>query len=152
GPGGTPRPPSPRAREPRVALLCTMKQAAAALRDAGLEFMLGSGLDFFVRPEDAERGLEALVASGMRAERPPEDWLVKAWDGSILVDLIFGPAGGPVTEEHFARATAMEVSAQSLLVASIARTSASPFARAFFTLARGLGIAEPLEEPLEAVG
>ncbi|HJS49306.1 MAG TPA: hypothetical protein VJ745_03210 [Gaiellaceae bacterium] len=43
-----------------------------------------------VEDNDAtERALEALVLIGMRAERPPEDWLFKAWDGPILVDLIF---------------------------------------------------------------
>ena len=31
----------------------------------------------------------------MRPERPPEGWLLKAWDGDVLVDLIFRPAGGP---------------------------------------------------------
>lgn len=169
-----------------------MKRAAAALRDADVEFMLGGGVaiwalggpptdhdvDFLIREEDAERGLRALQAAGMRTERPPEDWLVKAHDGPILVDLIFRPAGGPVGDEHFARATPVEVMAQRVLVASVndvlatkllalneqepdfrdvlavaralreqidwddveARSSSSPFARAFFTLAEGLGI------------
>ena len=27
--------------------------------------------------------------AGLRAEDPPEEWLVKAWDGDTLVDLIF---------------------------------------------------------------
>ena len=27
----------------------------------------------------------------MTPERPPEEWLVKAWDGDMLVDLIFDP-------------------------------------------------------------
>ena len=110
-----------------------MKHAAAALRDAEIEFMLGGGLavwarggpptdhdvDFYVREEHAARGMEALVAAGMRPERPPEEWLYKAWDGDVLVDLIFRPAGGPISDEHFERATWLEVSAQSLLVASI---------------------------------
>jgi hypothetical protein len=114
-------------------LVESMKHAAAALRDAEIEFMLGGGLavwarggpatdhdvDLYVRGEDAEAGLEALVAAGMRAERPPEEWLYKAYDGPILVDLIFRPAGGAIGDEHFARATEMEVGAQRLLVASI---------------------------------
>jgi Nucleotidyl transferase of unknown function (DUF2204) len=114
-------------------LVETMKHAAAALRDAEIEFMLGGGLavwarggpptdhdvDFYVREEHAERGMEALVAAGMRPERPPEEWLYKAWDGEVLVDLIFTPAGGPISDEHFERATWLEVGAQSLLVASI---------------------------------
>lgn len=114
-------------------LLATMKHAAAALRDADVEFMLGGGLaifarggppsdhdvDFFVREDDAERALEALVEAGMEAERPPEDWLLKAHDGDVTVDLIFRPAGGPVDDEQFARATELEVDALRLAVASI---------------------------------
>lgn len=114
-------------------LVRTMKRAAAALRDGDVEYMLGGGLaiwalggpptdhdvDFFVREEDVERGLQALVEAGMRAERPPEDWLLKAHDGDVLVDLIFRPAGGAVTNEHFARAVEAEVMAQRLRVASV---------------------------------
>lgn len=120
-------------RETVQILVDTMKRAAAALRKAEIDFMLGGGLaawarggpptdhdvDFYVRQEDAERGLGALVEAGMRAELPPEEWLYKAYDGPVLVDLIFRPAGGPIGEEHFERADTMEVAAQSLLVASI---------------------------------
>ncbi|HXG76668.1 MAG TPA: hypothetical protein VNJ53_08875 [Gaiellaceae bacterium] len=182
-----------RRRDSIPVLVDSMKRASAALRDAGVEHMLGGGLaawarggpptdhdvDFFVRPQDARRGLEALVEAGMRPERPPEEWLLKAWDGDVLVDLIFAPAGGTISDEHFARAEWLEVMAQRLLVASpldilgtkvlslseqepdfgpvleIARalreqiawealraqTEHSPFARAFFTLCEGLGIA-----------
>lgn len=114
-------------------LLDAMKKGAAALRQAEAPFLLGGGLaawayggpptdhdvDFLVRERDAERALEALVEVGMRPERPPEGWLLKAWEGEILVDVIYRPAGGPVTDEHFARATGMEVAALPLLVASI---------------------------------
>jgi hypothetical protein len=121
------------ARESVHQLVASMKRAAAALRTAEIEFMLGGGLaawarggpptdhdvDFYVREEHADRGLEALIAAGMQAEHPPEEWLYKAHDGEVLVDLIFRPAGGPITDEHFERATWLEVGAQSLLVASI---------------------------------
>jgi hypothetical protein len=114
-------------------LIETMKVAAAALREAEIEFMLGGGLaawarggpptdhdvDVLLRPADAERALEALEAVGMRPERPPEGWLLKAWDGDVLVDLIYEPAGGPVDDAYFARATALEVAAQPVLVASV---------------------------------
>ncbi len=172
-----------------------MKRASAVLRDAGIEFMLGGGLavwarggpptdhdvDLYVRPEDADRALDALIAAGFRGERPPEDWLYKAWDDDgSLVDVIFRPAGGEIDDAHFARATDAEVSAQTVRIASIDdvlvtkllaiteqepdyrpilevaralreqvdwadvrdRTSSSPFARAFFTMAEGLGIVE----------
>lgn len=114
-------------------LIESMKSAAAALRDAEVPYMLGGGLaawarggpptehdvDFFVRPSDAERALEALVAAGMKPERPPEGWLLKAWDGETLVDLIFSPAGGTVDDGYFERAEEMEVAAQRLPVASL---------------------------------
>jgi hypothetical protein len=153
------------ARESVHTLVASMKHAAAALRTAEIEFMLGGGLaawarggpptdhdvDFYVREEHAERGLQALLEAGMRPEVPPEEWLYKAYDGPpenpVLVDLIFRPAGGPITDEHFERATWLEVGAQSLLVASIddvlvtkllALTEQDPDFQAVLVLARAL--------------
>jgi hypothetical protein len=114
-------------------LIETMKRSAAVLRDAKVPFLLGGGLaswarggpptdhdvDFLVRERDVERAEEALAAAGLRLERPPEGWLVKAWDGDVLVDLIFHPAGGAVADEHIERATMLEVAAQPLRVASV---------------------------------
>jgi hypothetical protein len=114
-------------------LIATMKKAAALLRDAEVEHMLGGGLaawarggpptehdvDFYLRAADAEAGLAALVDGGLRPDRPPEGWLLKAWDEDVLVDLIFDPSGGPIGDEHFERAEHMEVMAQPLLVASL---------------------------------
>jgi hypothetical protein len=89
-------------------IAASMKRAAAALREAEVEFALAGSLatwarggpksshdlDFVLRKRDGERALEALEAIGMRREDPPEEWLVKAWDGNgVLVDLIFGPSG-----------------------------------------------------------
>ena len=73
-------------RENLGQLVTAMKHAAAALRDAEIDFMLGGGLaiwarggpptdhdvDFFVREEDADRALEALETAGMRTENPPD--------------------------------------------------------------------------------
>jgi len=114
-------------------LVETMKRSAAILRDAKVPFLLGGGLaswarggpptehdvDFMLRERDVGRAEEALGAAGLRLERPPEGWLVKAWDGNVLVDLIFRPAGGAIGDEHFERATVLEVAAQSVPVASI---------------------------------
>jgi Nucleotidyl transferase of unknown function (DUF2204) len=114
-------------------LIESMKRAAAALRDAEVEYMLGGGLaawarggpptehdvDFFVRPKDAEKALDALVGAGMKAERPPEHWLLKAWDGDVLVDLIFSPMGGDVDDGYFERSEEIEVASQRLRVASL---------------------------------
>ena len=114
-------------------LLAAMKRAGAALREAGVDHMLGGGLavwayggpptdhdvDFLLREEDAGRALDVLSEAGFRPERPPEQWLYKAWDGETLVDLVFHPASGRIGDEHFARASEMEVNAHRTLVASI---------------------------------
>lgn len=79
------------------------KRTARLLGDAGIPFLLGGSLaawarggpetrndlDLFVRPGDAERALEHLAGDGLETERPPEQWLFKAWDGEVLIDLIF---------------------------------------------------------------
>ena len=114
-------------------LIEAMKRAAAVLRDAEVPCLLGGGLaawarggpptehdvDFFVRPADAERALAALEVAGLKPERPPEGWLLKAWDGEILIDLIFSPMGGDVDDGYFARSEEIEVAAQRLRVASL---------------------------------
>jgi putative nucleotidyltransferase-like protein len=101
----------------------TMKKAAGALRDADVPFLLAGALaawarggptsnhdvDFLVKPDDARRAADALQAAGMRIERPPEGWLLKAWDDDVLVDLIFEPATGPVTDEVIERGEDREV-------------------------------------------
>jgi hypothetical protein len=114
-------------------ILQAMKKAAGALRDAEVPFALGGGLavwarggaktehdvDFFVKQEDAERAQQALVDAGLKAETPPEGWLLKAWEGNVLVDLIFEPRGGPVDDDWFERAEELDVYAVSMLVASL---------------------------------
>jgi len=98
----------------------TLKRSVAALRDAGIPFLLGGSLagwargapesrhdlDLMIRPQDAERALEQ---AGMRCEDPPEEWLVKAWDGDILVDLIHGPSGMTIDEDAFQRGDELDV-------------------------------------------
>ena len=76
-------------------LLEALKKVSALLREADVPFVLGGGvavwarggpetehdLDLFLKPEDAQRALDALEAGGLRPEKPPENWLYKAWDG-----------------------------------------------------------------------
>jgi len=114
-------------------LLGSLKRAAAALRDADVSFLLGGGLavwarggpetehdlDFMVKPEDADRALEAFAAAGFRTEKPPEEWLYKGWDGDLLIDLIFDPAGNPVDDAMFERADDLEVQAVAMKVMSL---------------------------------
>jgi len=114
-------------------LLITMKKAGGALNEVGIPFVLGGGLacwargapktehdvDFLVRPEHAERAQQTLGQAGMRTETPPEGWLLKAFDGEILVDLIFDPQGGPIDDGTFERAEELEVHAMRMKVAAL---------------------------------
>jgi hypothetical protein len=104
-------------------ILETLKRATAALRSADVPFALAGSVacwarggpppyndvDFAVREADGERGLQALVDAGMRAERPPEGWLAKAWDGDVLVDLIFDFEGVGDVDELLGRAEVLTV-------------------------------------------
>ncbi len=110
-----------------------LKRAAAALRDADVPFLLGGSLaswarggpetrhdlDLMIKPEDADRALQALVDAGMRRDDPPEEWLVKAWDGDVLVDLIFAPKGLAMTDEVIARGDEMAVLSMQMRVMAL---------------------------------
>jgi hypothetical protein len=184
-------------------LLSAMKAGAGALQAREIPFVLGGGLaawarggpksehdvDFMIRPQDADAALDAMEQAGLRTERPPEGWLYKAWhENGALIDLIFAPSGGPITDETIDRAPLLEVNALRVHVFTLedvmttkllalteqepdyaqvliyaralreqidwnevrARSEASPFARAFFTLVEGLGIVEPALSEEEA--
>lgn len=106
------------------AIAATLRKAAPALRDAGVPFMLGGSLacwarggprtqndlDLMIPPADAERALASLAKVGMRTHHPPEEWLAKAWNGDVMVDLIFRLLGlGDVTLEMIEGAEQMQV-------------------------------------------
>jgi hypothetical protein len=111
----------------------TLKTAGSALRDNEIPYLLGGSLafwahggperrkdlDFMVKPEDADRALEALEAAGMRPEKPPEGWLYKAWDDDVLVDLIFHPKGMEIDDEVIARGQDLEVLAMPIRVMAL---------------------------------
>ena len=78
---------------------CRSRSAAAWRSGRAAAPKTEHDVDFFVKPEDAERAQQALVAAGLTPETPPEGWLLKAWDGDVLVDLIFEPRGGPIDDE-----------------------------------------------------
>jgi predicted nucleotidyltransferase len=113
-----------------TALIEVLRAAASALREAGIPFALGGSLacwaqggpasdndlDLIVMPDDAKAAQAVLVESGMRAEDPPEEWLLKAWSGPILVDLIFRLVDRPVDEEVIARSPELKVAAVTMRV------------------------------------
>lgn len=177
-------------------LIDTLKLTVSTLRERGVPFVLGGSLaawarggpepkndlDLMVKPGDAERALEALSSAGMRPERPPEEWLVKAWHGDVLVDIIFEPSGLEITDEVLQRAETISLMAvgtpvmalEDVLVTMLmaidehsldytrllaiarslreqidfprlrARTSESPYAKAFFTVVHEVGVAPEL--------
>ncbi|CAA9223032.1 MAG: hypothetical protein AVDCRST_MAG76-825 [uncultured Acidimicrobiales bacterium] len=111
-------------------MLDSLKRVVAVLRDAGVPCALGGGLALWAfgsSPTDhdidlllpdgeaANRALEALEAAGMRTEVPPEGWLLKVWDGDVLVDLVFGPTGIDAAEA-VAAAPSRNVHAMPMLV------------------------------------
>lgn len=95
------------------------------MKDAGVKFALAGGcaayargaapslhdVDFVVTEHDVPAALEALRGIGFRTAKPPEDWLVKAYDDGKLVDLIFKVSDRPVTDELLNRAEPMKASA-----------------------------------------
>jgi hypothetical protein len=183
----------------------TLTKTAAALKRAEVDFALAGGVacwarggpafahdvDYMVRPEHAERALAALADAGLETERPPEEWLYKAWDDDILVDLIFQPMGLVVDDALLERCDVLDVLGISIPVMQVEdvltakllamhehyldyeplidivrslreqidwaelreRTNASPYARAFFVIAAGLGLSdERPEEPVHPGG
>jgi hypothetical protein len=114
---------SPDVEHPRPAIEASMKKTVAALREADVPFLLGGSLavwarggpetrhdlDFVIKPEDADRALRVLEDAGMKPEKPHEEWLHKAWDGEILIDLIFAPRGLEVTDDVIERGELLHV-------------------------------------------
>lgn len=110
-----------------------LKRSAAALREANIPFLLGGSLaswarggpetrhdlDLMIKEKDVEAALDALERVGMKREDPPEEWLVKAWDGDILVDLIFHPKGMPITDEVIERGEEMAVLSMEMRVMAL---------------------------------
>ncbi|WP_113703311.1 nucleotidyltransferase [Nonomuraea lactucae] len=107
------------------AILDTLKRASSGLKDAGVKFALAGGcaayargaapslhdVDFVLTEHDVPAALEALRSMGFETLKPPEDWLVKAYDDGRLVDLIFRVSDRPITNELLDRAEPMTASA-----------------------------------------
>jgi hypothetical protein len=119
--------------QPFADIEATLKKSAAALRGADVPFLLGGSLaswarggpetrhdlDLMIKREDLDRAVRALSEAGLRAEDPPEEWLVKAWDGDVLVDLIFWPKGLEIDDEVIARGEELAVLSMTMRVMAI---------------------------------
>jgi hypothetical protein len=75
-------------------------------------------VDFVLLADDVPHALQVLDAAGLRVVEPPEDWLVKVYDGDALVDLIFRPSERPVTREQLDEADEMRVDSVRMPVQS----------------------------------
>ncbi|MCU1678865.1 MAG: hypothetical protein JWM93_3623 [Frankiales bacterium] len=103
----------------------SLKRVASTLKAANLYFALAGGyavwarggpepehdVDFVLTPEDMPRAIDALERAGMTVVQPPEDWLIKVYDGENLIDLIHHPVGRPVVREELEGADFFEVAA-----------------------------------------
>lgn len=147
-------------------LLATLKRVAAVLKLAEIPFALGGSfavyahgghssdhdVDFLIRQEDVDRALEALVAEGFTAERPPEDWLVKVYDNGKMVDLIHRPIETPVTDETFRETVARVVDAIHMPVLSATQLMVHKllsYSQHYCDFARGLPLARSLREQID---
>ena len=104
-------------------LRSALKQSASALKADGVPFALGGGyalwasgapepihdVDMVVPEADVQAAVDSLSASGFQIERPPEDWLFKAYVDDDLVDVLHRLAGVPVERELIDTATEREI-------------------------------------------
>jgi hypothetical protein len=104
-------------------IAATLRVVVGALDDAEVPYLLGGSmacwvhgappptkdLDLALRTADADRALAALEDAGLRPERPPEGWLLKAWHGDVCVDLIHEPLGVVVDQERIEAAPVLGV-------------------------------------------
>jgi hypothetical protein len=123
----------PAGAKPIDTMLAALKTSAAALRDSEIPFALSGGfaawarggpasdhdVDLVIRAEDADGALTALEGVGMRTQRPPEGWLVKAWHDGVLVDLIYSPSGYEVDEDLLGQAEELTVDGMPMPVLPI---------------------------------
>jgi len=66
-------------------------------------------VDMVVPEGDVQAAVDSLSAAGFQIERPPEDWLFKAYLDDDLVDVLHRLAGVPVERELIDTATEREI-------------------------------------------
>jgi len=113
-------------------LRTALKVSVSALKADGIPFALGGGyalwvhggpepshdVDLVVAETDVDMAANSMGAAGLRVERPPEDWLFKAYldddsaeamEEPALVDVLHRLAGIPVTKELLDTSSEYEV-------------------------------------------
>jgi hypothetical protein len=147
-------------------LLDTLKKAATVLRDAGLQYALAGGgaayargaalpmhdVDFVIVETDKDAAAAAFESSGMHVERPPEGWLIKAYDDDRMIDLIFRLAGHPDTRAVLDRAGEVSVAAVPMPVLTatdLAISWLASFSEHYADFAATLTCVRPLREQVD---
>ena len=96
----------------RTGMREALRASASALKAADVPFALAGSyalwvfggpegdhdVDLIVPEDVVEDAAGALAAAGFEVERPPEDWLFKAWNHGVLVDVLHRLVG--VAVEH----------------------------------------------------
>lgn len=148
------------------ALLEALKRAGSALKAADVPFALAGSyavyahggassdhdVDFLIKEEDVGRALDAMLNAGLTVERPPEDWLVKAYHDGNLVDLIYRPVDRPVDDAVLADTTVMKVAALGMPVLSATTLMVHKLLTLnehYCDFSRGLPLARSLRERID---
>jgi hypothetical protein len=111
----------------------TLRKVAALLRDHDVSYTLSGSvanwtrggpetvndLDLVVPRDELDRAVALLEAEGMRSEVPPEGWLVKLWDGEVLIDLIHTVTGFDDVHQMIDRSEVMRVASLDVPVARV---------------------------------
>jgi hypothetical protein len=100
-----------------------LKRSASALKADDVPFALAGGyalwahgapepvhdVDLVLTEQHVPAAVESLSAAGFRIERPPEDWLFKAYLEDDLVDVLHRVSGEPVEASLVASAVELEL-------------------------------------------
>jgi len=100
-----------------------LKKSASALKADAVPFALAGSyalwvhgapesthdVDLVVDEATVEQAVKSLTAAGFRIERPPEDWLFKAYIDDAMVDVLHRLNGVPVSAPWLDRAEPAEV-------------------------------------------
>ena len=100
-----------------------LKLSASALKADDIPFALAGGyalwahgapepvhdVDLVLTEQHVPAAVASLSAAGFRIERPPEDWLFKAYLDDDLVDVLHRVSGEPVMDEQVEAAVELEL-------------------------------------------